>query len=417
MDTFAPVPARPDRYKYVAAFLLLATIPILAVGLSALALPRWAWLLTAMAASVPPAAGAVVLGGMAVRRMRDGITRRERRFRSLLESAPDAIVIVDQRGRIVLTNDQTTAVFGYRPNELVGQPVEMLMPETVRAAHVGHRTGFIAAPATRPMGERLNLMARRKDGGVFPAEISLSPLDSEDGMLVTSVIRDVSERRRLEDERQRLRAETEAERTRQRMAMDLHDGIIQSIYAVGLNLEAAADDIATNPGEVATRIDRAIDELNDTIGDIRSYIMELRPARFSGEVAESLAGIAHEFRVNSLINTTIDVTQTLPPITAEAGSAIFHIAKEALNNIRKHARATSVDIRMRAADGIVRLDIVDNGRGFDASETHAEQHNGLRNMASRARAAGGTLNIESSPRTGTRIRVEIPGKQESGEPG
>jgi signal transduction histidine kinase len=236
-------------------------------------------------------------------------------------------------------------------------------------------------------------------------------------MLVTAVIRDTTERRRFEDERQRLRAEAEAERTRNRMAMDLHDGIIQSIYAVGLNLEAAADDVSTNPAEVAARIDRAIDELNDTISDIRAYIVELRPTRFSGEVAESLTGIAHEFRVNSLIDTTIDVTHTLPPLTAEGGSALFHIAKEALNNIRKHATATSAELSLRSVDGVVRLDIVDNGAGFDASASHAEQHNGLRNMASRARAAGGTLNVESTPRTGTRIRVEIPGKQQSGGPG
>ncbi len=417
MDTFAPVPARPDRYQYVVAILLLATIPLLAVGLGALDMPRWAWALAALIASIPPAAGAAALGGAAIQRMREGITSRERRFRSLLESAPDAIVIVDQQGRIVLANHQTAAVFGYRPNELEGQAVETLMPENVRAVHVGHRADFIASPETRPMGERLNLMGRRKNGSVFPAEISLSPLDDEEGMLVTAVIRDVTERRRLEDERQRLRAEAEAERTRQRMAMDLHDGIIQSIYAVGLNLEAAADDIATNPGEVSSRIDRAIDELNDTIGDIRAYITELRPARFSGEVAESLAGIAHEFRVNSLIDTTIDVAQTLPPLTAEGGSALFHIAKEALNNIRKHAQATSVGITLHAVDGVVRLEIADNGAGFDPSVTRAEQHNGLRNMASRARAAGGTLNVESTPRTGTRIRVEIPCKQQSGEPG
>ncbi|TAK59947.1 MAG: PAS domain S-box protein [Dehalococcoidia bacterium] len=417
MDSFASASARPDRYQYVAAILLLATIPLLAVALGALDMPRWAWLLAAMAASVPPAGGAVALGGAAIQRMREGITRRERRFRNLLESAPDAIVIVDQRGRIVLANDQTTAVFGYKTNELVGQSVEILMPESLRATHEGHRAGYFDAPSTRPMGERLNLMGRRKDGSVFAAEISLSPLDAEEGMLATAVIRDVTERRRLEDERQRLRAEAEAERTRQRMAMDLHDGIIQSIYAVGLNLEAAADDIATNPGEVAARIDRAIDDLNDTIGDIRAYIMELRPARFSGEVAESLTGIAHEFRVNSLIETTIDVTQALPPLTSEGGSALFHIAKEALNNIRRHSRATSVEITLRAVDGAVQLDIADNGAGFDQSHTHAEQHNGLRNMASRARTAGGTLNIESTPRAGTRIRVEIPGKQQSGEPG
>jgi two-component system sensor histidine kinase DevS len=389
VNTFAPAPAHPARHRYVAVLALLAGIPVLAVA----------------------------LGGSTVRRMRHNSARRERRFRSLLESAPDAIVIVDRSGRVVLANDRTTEMFGYSTGELLGQPVELLIPDEVRADHERHRADYYAAPSTRPMGALMNLLARRKDGSVFPAEISLSPLDAEEGLLVTSVIRDVSERRRLEDEHQRLRADAEAERERQRIAMDLHDGVIQSIYAVGLNLEAAAGDIATHPGEVATSIDRAIDELNDVIADIRAYIAQLRPARFSGEVAESLAGIAHEFRVDSLIDTTIDVAQTLPPLPAEAGSALFHITREALNNVRKHARASSVEIRLRVIDDLVRLDIVDDGAGFDPSAPRAERHNGLRNMASRARAAGGTLRVESAPRTGTRIRVEIPASRAPGEPG
>lgn len=413
----APAPTRFDRLQYAAALALLMSIPVLAVALSALGMPRWAWVLAAIAVSVPPAAGTVALGATGIGRMREGLDRRERRFRDLLESAPDAIVIVDRGGRILLANNQTSVVFAYRPGELIGQQVELLMPEGLRAAHDQHRADFAAAPATRPMGARLNLMGRRKDGSIFPCEISLSPLQGEEGMVVTAVVRDVTERRRLEEERQRLRAETEAERARQRMAMDLHDGIIQSIYAVGLNLEAAADDLRTNAEDVADRIDRAIDKLNDTISDIRAYIMELRPARFSGEIAESLAGIAHEFRVNSLINTTIDVSSNLPTLSAEGGSAFFHIAQEALSNIHKHARATAVEIRLHAVDGAVRLIIADNGAGFDPAATRTEEHHGLRNMASRARAAGGTLNVESTPQAGTRIRVEIPGKQAAGEPG
>lgn len=349
--------------------------------------------------------------------MRDGVTLSERRFRSLLESAPDAIVIIDERGRIVLANDHSSVVFGYRRDEFVGEPVEMLLPAGLRSIHEQHRADFLAEPSIRAMGQRLNLLGLRKDGSVFPCEISLSPLESDEGTLVTAVVRDVTERRLLEEERQRLRAETQAERERQRIAMDLHDGIIQSIYAVGLNLEAAADDVQTNPGEVAARIDRAIEQLNDTIGDIRAYVMELRPARFSGEIAESLTGIAHEFRVNSLIETTIDVAAALPPLTPDGGSAIFHIAKEALNNIRKHACATSVAISLHAVDDVVALVITDDGTGFDASAARGEERHGLRNMASRARAAGGTLTIESTPRTGTRIRVVIPAKQGSGEPG
>jgi len=360
---------------------------------------------------------AVALGGNAVRRMRDGSARRERRFRSLLESAPDAIVIVDRRGRVVLANDRTTEIFGYTTSELLGQPVEMLVPEASRAIHERHRAHYAGAPSTRPMGALMNLSARRKDGSVFPVEISLSPLDAQEGLLITSVIRDVSERRRIEDERRRLLANAEAERTRQRMAMDLHDGVVQSIYAVGLNLEAAAGDIATSPGEVSARIERAISDLNDVITDIRAYIGQLRPGRFSGEIAESLAGIAHEFRVDSLIETRIDVTRTLPPLSAEGSSALFHIAREALNNIRKHARASSAEISLHVVDDAVRMDIMDDGAGFDPSAPRPEQHHGLRNMASRARAAGGTLKVESAPRTGTRIRVEIPASRAPGEPG
>jgi two-component system sensor histidine kinase DevS len=389
VNTFAPAPAHLDRNRHVAALALLAGVPVLAIA----------------------------LGGSAVRRMRQGSAQRERRFRNLLETAPDAIVIVDRRGRVVLANHRTTEVFGYTTGELLGRSVEILVPEGLRESHELHRADYYAAPSTRPMGALMNLLARRKDGSVFPVEISLSPLDDDEGFLVTSVIRDVSERRRLEDERQRLRADAEAERARQRMAMDLHDGVIQSIYAVGLNLEAAAGDIATSPREVVTRIDRAISELNDVIADIRAYIAQLRPARFSGEIAESLAGIAHEFRVDSQIDTTIDVAQTLPPLSAEGGSALFHITSEALNNIRKHARASSAEIRLRVVDNLVRLDIVDDGAGFDPSAPRPERHNGLRNMASRARAAGGTLRVESTPQTGTRIRVEIPASRAPGEPG
>ena len=349
--------------------------------------------------------------------MRHDAAARERRFRSLLDSAPDAIVIVDQRGTIVMANHEVTHVFGYDPSELVGASVDILVPEGLRPAHAGHRAAYHDAPATRPMAASLSLAARRKNGSVFPAEISLSPLEAEEGMLVTSVIRDITDRLRAHEEHERLSSEAETERQRTRIAMDLHDGIIQSIYAVGLNLEAASGDLVDNPGEVPGRIDRAIDQLNDTIGDIRNYIMDLRPTRFSGEVAESLTGLAHEFRVNSLIDTTINITPKLPPLSPEGGSALFHIAKEALNNIRKHASATSVEVSLRARDGLVSLVIADDGTGFDASLERSEQHHGLRNMASRARAAGGTLDIVSTPRAGTRIRVDIPGQAASGEAG
>jgi PAS domain S-box-containing protein len=126
--------------------------------------------------------------------------RAEDLFRGLLESAPDAMVVVDQRGRIVLVNAQTEALFGYRRDELVGQGMEMLVPERLRKAHQGHREDYSQAPRPRSMGLGQELNARRKDGSEVPVEISLSPVPTDAGVLVASAIRDITGRRKLEAE-------------------------------------------------------------------------------------------------------------------------------------------------------------------------------------------------------------------------
>ncbi|MFY9690579.1 MAG: sigma 54-interacting transcriptional regulator [Candidatus Acidiferrales bacterium] len=117
---------------------------------------------------------------------------------SLLESAPDAMVIVDTAGKIVFVNTQAERIFGYSPQELLGQPVETLIPEQIRHAHVRHRTEYAAEPHTRPMGVGLELRGRRKDGSTFPVEISLSPLEESNGRFVASAIRDITERKEIE---------------------------------------------------------------------------------------------------------------------------------------------------------------------------------------------------------------------------
>ena len=119
-------------------------------------------------------------------------------FEQLLEAAPDGIVGVDEAGKIVLVNGQIESLFGYPREDLLGEDVEVLVPERFRANHPGHRGGYFAKPRTRPMGADLNLYGRRRDGSEFPAEISLSSIDTEKGRLVTAVIRDVTASRAAE---------------------------------------------------------------------------------------------------------------------------------------------------------------------------------------------------------------------------
>ncbi len=126
--------------------------------------------------------------------------KAERKFRDLLESAPDAIVIVNEQGNIQLINAQTEKLFGYLRNEIIGKTIELLMPDRYDKTHRSHRTHYFESPKVRQMGEGLELFGKKKDGTEFPVEISLSPLETEEGLLVSAAIRDISEKKQLENQ-------------------------------------------------------------------------------------------------------------------------------------------------------------------------------------------------------------------------
>jgi signal transduction histidine kinase len=198
---------------------------------------------------------------------------------------------------------------------------------------------------------------------------------------------------------------------RERIAKDLHDGVIQNIYAVGLALEDLPELIDTDRAEMLARIDRAIDALHVTIRDIRNFILGLRPELLDQrDLVGSLVALAQEIRLNSLIeiDTAIDpaAAAALPESTR---APFFHIAREALSNTARHSHATRAVIALRVDGGTVTLEIGDNGVGFAPDQERPSTHQGLANMTERAARHGGRLTIESSVGAGTRIIVTVDG--------
>lgn len=145
-------------------------------------------------------------GVFATAAIRDATTRRaaDEQFRNLLETAPDAMIIINREGNIVLVNAQAERMFGYKREALIGKPVEALVPERLRDQHLGHRTGYFTDPKVREMGAGLELSGRRKDGSEFPIEISLSPLETEDGSLATAAVRDITDRKKVQEQMRNL---------------------------------------------------------------------------------------------------------------------------------------------------------------------------------------------------------------------
>jgi signal transduction histidine kinase len=197
---------------------------------------------------------------------------------------------------------------------------------------------------------------------------------------------------------------------RERIGMDLHDGIIQSIYAVGLALDYAQMAVEDDPKMARAKIEQGIEGLNNAIRDIRSYILDLRPRQFRGvDLMSGLQQLVDEFGVNSRIATQlIGPKNGLVNLPTANATALFHICQEALANIAKHSRAGQVNIQLWTTGDRVILEVVDNGKGFDLSKMSVTLGHGLSNMHTRARKVGGDVEITSEPGAGTTVLAWVP---------
>jgi signal transduction histidine kinase len=210
---------------------------------------------------------------------------------------------------------------------------------------------------------------------------------------------------------------------RERIGRELHDGIIQSLYAAGLMLEDAALTVGEDAARAQERIRQVIGALNRTIRDIRRYILDLRAETDSGDWQNDLGELVRAFRLETLIDAEFRVEGIpQPDLTRKDGAHILTIAREALTNVSKHARATRVSVNLTYAPEQAELKVIDNGIGFspnggDAASASGERQ-GLRNMQERAQIIGAHLTIHSAPQRGTQVRLILPyaKRADSGSP-
>jgi signal transduction histidine kinase len=197
---------------------------------------------------------------------------------------------------------------------------------------------------------------------------------------------------------------------RDRIGMDLHDGIIQSIYAVGLTLEHARLLLKDTPAQAGSRIEQAVSDLNSTIRDIRAYILDLRPRQLKDEnIIQGINRLVQEFRANTLIDVTLtSPKEGISNLPEAQAVALFHICQEALANIAKHAKARNVEVTLWTTAERALLEVHDDGRGFDTEKTRLSIGHGLSNMETRALNAGGEVDISAEPGNGTTVLAWVP---------
>lgn len=199
---------------------------------------------------------------------------------------------------------------------------------------------------------------------------------------------------------------------RERIGMDLHDGIIQSIYGVGLALEYARMEVSEDPTKATQKIEQSVEALNSAIRDIRAYILDLRPRQFHGDdLKQGIQRLVEEFQANSGTRATLTGSdEGLVDFPAPNATALFHICQEALANVAKHSHAKQVEINLWSTRDRVLLEINDDGQGFDISKMSVTLGHGLSNMHVRARKVGGDVEITSFPNEGTSILAWVPTK-------
>jgi len=352
-------------------------------------------------------------------RARGALSEAQRRLGAIVDSAMDAVITVDEEQNIVLFNRAAEQVFGVRREQMLGTPLDRLLPARFRAAHHAYIEAFgRTGVSSRRMGDVTTLWALRPASGEeFPIEASISQTAEGGKRYFTVILRDITLRKQAEDalkESQRELRELSArvlearEEEKAHIARELHDELGQLLTALKMDLGWLRERI---PGDsdLAPRVEEMGTLLDRTVAATRRISADLRPLMLDDlGLAEASAWLVEDFAKRSGLSCQIDVPEELPELSKGVATAVYRAVQESLTNIARHAQAKSAWVMLACSDGAIHVEVEDDGRGISPEDLAKSRSLGLKGMRERIAFLGGSLEIARAPRGGTRLRLRVP---------
>ena len=351
------------------------------------------------------------------RRVAESLRLSEARFRSVAQTAGDAIITIDSLGKIVFWNPSAEGIFGHSASEAVGRDLTFIMPERFRNAHVMGLEQVLSTGQSGIVGKTFERVGQRKNGAEFPVELSVASWETQEGVFFTGIVRDITRRKRAEEEIRHLSRQliSVIEEERKRLARDLHDEFGRALTTLHFDMEALRSALPGELGELKKRCDESIALIEELGEDIRNISSELRPGMldhlglvptlewYIADFAKRVGGLRIDFQ-------TVGIKERPDP---EIEIVLYRILQEALNNIAKHSEAKYVNVLLTYSHPKLICTIKDDGVGFEQTGgmvpfESGKRGIGLLGMRERVGSVGGTMDIRSKNEEGTMLRVELP---------
>ncbi len=340
------------------------------------------------------------------RRIEQALQSNEQRLRAILETAVDGIITIDAKGIIESVNPAAEQLFGYAAREILGRNVRMLMPEPYRSEHDAYLANYLRTGRAKIIGIGREVTGLRKDGSTFPMELAVSEVRLGSQRFFTGLVRDVTERRRLEREILEI---SHAEQLR--IGQDLHDGLCQQLTGIAFalaSLSRAGASHSTKFAKLNGSIEQIADLVDQAITQARGLARGLCPVRLEAEgLAEALRELAANTSEIYRVRCRFEGDDHVLLHDNTAAIHLYRIAQEAVSNAIRHGKAKRIDLSLSQSGGNIVLTVRDDGAGLP-DRSRRGRGMGLYIMQYRAKMIGGTCVVRAAPRRGTLVTCSMP---------